>query len=308
MKPKVIRRARKINKIRFISGIVICSLVIVLTFVILILNLVDYFNYDTPESGINNLRMFTTIANIIAAAAAIMCLPFQVDGLRRDRYNLPPWVVILMYVGSVGVFLTFTIALTLISPFQGFVRTMFLKSNLFLHTINPILITLVFTLVISDTKIKFSYSFISIVPVVFYMIIYFFMVFVVKTWRDHYYTDTFIPWPVSLVLLFSLTFGISQLLRFLHNVTNKRVTRKIAKYYKESDDFNFKNANDAVAFLAKEESRYYHEGDDVYIPNDAIQLLADRYDLKKSETHQLYEVYLEKYLISIGKKATLPQE
>lgn len=40
-----------------------------------------------------------------------MCLPFQIDGLRRDRYKLPPWIV--MYVGAVGAFLTFFVAATL---------------------------------------------------------------------------------------------------------------------------------------------------------------------------------------------------
>lgn len=302
MKKKIIHRARHINKIRFISGIVICSLVIAMTFVIIALNLVDYFNYDTPESGLNNLRMFTTLSNIIAAIAALMCLPFQIDGLRRDKYNLPYWIVILMYVGAVGVFLTFSIALTLISSYQGFVKTMFLKSNLFLHTLNPLLITLFFTLVISDSRIKFSSSFFALIPLTVYMIVYFIMVFVTKTWRDHYHTDTVIPWPVSLVLLIAAGFGVSQFLRFLHNVTNKRVTDKIARYYKESTDFEFPSVEQAVVFLANVEAKFYHEGDDVYIPNNIIQLLAERYDCKKSEIHTLYEVYFQKYLLNIGKK------
>ena len=302
MNKKVIHHARSVNKIRFISGIVICSLVVALTFVILVLNLIDYYQYGTPESGVNNLRMFTTLSNIIAAVAALMCLPFQIDGLRRDKYNLPSWIVILMYVGAVGVFLTFSIALTLISSFQGFSKTMFEKSNLFLHTINPLLITLVFTLVISDSKIKFSRSFIPLIPIVLYMIVYFIMVFVEKSWRDHYYTNSFIPWPVSLVLLFGYAFGVSELLRFLHNVTNKRVRGKIERYYKESPDFEFKSVNDAVAFLAKAESKFYHEDDDVFIPHDTIHLLGERYGCKKSEIHLLYDVYLQKYLICIGKK------
>ena len=303
MKEKTIVNARKINKMRFISGISICSLVIILTFVVLALNLIDFYNYETPESGIHNLRMFTTISNIIAAFAASMCLPFQIDGLRRDRYNLPSWIVILLYVGAVGTFLTFFIALTVIAPVNGFSRTMFEKSNLFLHTINPLLIATLFVLIVSDARIKFSYSFISIIPVVTYMIIYFIMVFIAKVWRDHYNTNTIIPWPLTLLLLITISFGISQLLRMLHNLVNKRVVKSIERYYKESPDFAFDRVSDAIALLAEMESKFYYEGDDIYIPADIIQLLSERYKAKKVPADILYDIYLENYLINIGKKS-----
>ncbi len=298
---KPIVNARKINKMRFISGIIICSLVILVTFVSLTLNLANYYSEDGSGNGVSTLKMFTTISNIIAAFAASMCLPFQIDGLRKDRYRLPSWIVIVMYVGAVGVFLTFFVAMTLISMYQGFVKTMFLKSNLYMHTISPILITSLFVLVVSDTKIKFSYSFISVIPVVLYMILYFIMVFVLKVWKDHYYTDAFIPWPVSLLLIVSISFGICQLLRVLHNLTNKYVTRNIVRYYKLSDDFNFPKVSDAIAYLAKIESKYYHEGDDVYIPVDIIALLSSRYGADNVVPLDiLYDIYLENYLLNIG--------
>ena len=207
-----------------------------------------------------------------------------------------------MYVGAVGTFITFFVALTIISSYQGFVKAMFQKSNVFLHTINPLLIATLFVLVISDTKIKFSYSFISIIPVVIYMFIYFIMVFVTKVWRDHYQTNTFIPWPVSLLLLIGVSFGISQLLRFLHNLTNKHVNKSIERYYKESPDFEFPVIGSAVAHLAKIESRFYYEGDEIYIPTDIIGLLANRYQAEKIPVDIIYDVYLENYLINIGKK------
>ena len=300
MKEKPIINARKINKMRFISGIVICSLVIIVTSIAVTLSLIDYFNSNSPEAGVGTLKMFTTISNIIAAFSAAMCLPFQIDGLRRDRYNLPSWIVILMYVGAMGVFLTFFISITLISATQGFVKTMFTNAKLFMHTINPILITILFTLVISDSHIKFSYSFISVIPVATYMIVYFIMVFVAKVWRDHYYTDKFIPWPLTMLLIIAITFGACQLLRILHNLTNKHVNRSIEKYYKESPDFAFPKVSDAVAHLAKIESKFYYQGDDIYIPVDIIQLLSDRYGASKVPVDILYDIYLENYLINIG--------
>ena len=305
MKEKPIVNARKINKMRFISGIVICSLVIVLTFVAVALSLTDFFNTGSSEAGMGTLKMFTTLSNIVAAFSAAMCLPFQIDGLRRDRYRLPSWIVIVMYVGAVGVFLTFFTAITLISAYQGFVKTMFMRSHIFMHTINPILITILFVLVVSDTRIKFSYSFISIIPIVIYMILYFVMVFVVGAWKDHYKTNAFFPWPISLLLMASVSFGVCQLLRILHNLTNKHVSKSIEQYYKESPDFEFPKVSNAVAHLAKIESEFYYEGDDMYIPVDIIQLLSDRYKATGVvPVDILYDIYLENYLIHIGKKTT----
>ena len=93
MKEKPIVNARKINKMRFISGIVISSLVIAMTFVAISLDLVNYYHVESPDAGVGTFKMFTTISNIIAAFSAAMCLPFQIDGLRRDRYRLPSWRV-----------------------------------------------------------------------------------------------------------------------------------------------------------------------------------------------------------------------
>ena len=303
MKEKPIVNARKINKMRFISGIVICSLVIVMTFVAVALSLTDYFDSGSSEAGIGTLKMFTTISNIIAAFSAAMCLPFQIDGLRRDRYRLPSWIVIVMYVGAVGVSLTFFTAATLISAFQGFVDTMLTKSKLFMHTINPILIIVLFVLVVSDTHIKFSHSFISIAPVAIYMIIYFIMVFVVGAWKDHYKTNAFIPWPVPLLLMIVVSFGICQLTRILHNLTNKHISRSIERYYKESPDFNYPKVSNAIAHLAELESKFHHENDDVYIPVDIIQFISDRYGAKSIPVDILYDIYLENYLMCIGKKS-----
>ena len=306
MKEKTIVNARKINKMRFITGIVICSLVIVVTFVALAFSLTDFFNSGSSEAGIGTLKMFTTISNVIAAFSAAMCLPFQIDGLRRDRYRLPFWIVIVMYVGTVSVFLTFFTASTLVSAYQGFVLTMLSRSGLLMHTVTPILITVLFVLVISDTRIKFSYSFISIIPVVVYIIVYYIMVFVAKVWTDHYKTNAFFPWPISLLLMLTVTFGISQLIRILHNITNKHVTKNIVRYYKESPDFEFPIIGTAVSHLAKLESKYYHEGDDVYIPVDIIQLLSERYNASNLPVDILYDIYLENYLINIGKKSEEP--
>lgn len=296
MRDKPIVSIKKINKMRFISGIVICSLVVLVTLLALSLSLSDYFKSGSSEAGIGTLKMFTTISNIIAAFSAAMCLPFQIDGLRRGRYRLPSWIVVVMFVGTVGVFLTFVTALTLISAYQGFVKTMFMRSSLFMHTINPILIILLFVLVVSDTKITFKQSFLAMIPVVLYMILYFIMVFILKIWSDHYKTDAFFPYPVSIVLMLGAGFGSAQAVRVLHNLTNNYVTKHIERYYKESPDFAFPKVEDAIAHLAEYESKSYHEGDGISIPVDKIKMIYDRFSDVKYSLDDIYDLYLDDFL------------
>lgn len=302
-KSKNIINARKINKMRCIAGLAICALVIVLTSVAIILNVTNYYEEASAEAGTGTFRMFTTLSNIIAAIAASICIPFQIDGLRKDKYNLPFWIITVMYVGVVGVFITFFVALTIISALQGFSYAMFGHSNLFMHTINPIFITISFTLIISDHHIKFKEVFLSITPMLIYSLIYFIMVFVVKAWSDHYQTNSFIPWPVSFIIILSVAFGCAVLLRYLHNLTNKFVTKSIERYYKESDDFKFNTITDAIAHLAEIESKFYYEGDDIYIPVDIIALLSERYETSKLPLDIQYDIYLERYLLNIKKKS-----
>lgn len=302
MKKTTITNARTINKMRCIVGLVICSIVIILTIVSLTLNIINFYNDESPESGLGTLRMYTTLSNIIATLGASVCIPFQIDGLRKNKYKLPKWIVEVLLVGAVGVFLTFTIASTAISISQGFVNAMFEKSNLFMHTITPIAIILLFTVAISDAHIKFVPSLISIIPTFIYALLYFIMVFVAGVWRDHYHFQEFLPWPVTFLLMMIAAFLLSQILRILHNLTNKFVTKNIKRYYMESIDYEFEKITNAIMKLAEVESKYYQEGDDIYIPVDIIQILSERYKTASLPLDIQYDIYLESYLSNIHKK------
>lgn len=294
-----ITNARTINKIRCIFGLIICSIVIVLTVVSLTLNIINFYKDETPEAGIGTLRMYTSLSNILATLAASICIPFQIEGLRKNRFKLPSWVVEAMYIGTCGVFLTFIIALTMISPTSGFVYAMFERSNLFMHTLNPIFITILFTVAISDTRIKFSRTFFTIIPTFIYAVLYFILAFEAKVWRDHYHIQDIVPWPVAFIVIMAVAFGLSVLLRFLHNLTNKQVTKGIERYYKESPDYEFEKITFAISKLAKEESMYYSEGDNIYIPVDIIKLLSERYNATTLPLDIQYDIYLENYLSNI---------
>ena len=303
-----ITNARTINKMRCIIALIICSIVIILTVVSLILNIINFYQEDSPEAGIGTLRMYTTLSNILAALAASICVPFQIEGLRKNRFKLPVWVVEVMYVGTCGVFLTLVIALATIAPNAGFVYAMFERSNLFMHTLNPIFIILLFTVAISDAKIKFNRIFYSIIPTVIYGLLYFILAFVANVWRDHYHIQDIMPWPVAFIAILAAAFGLSFLLRFLHNLTNGHMKKGIERYYKESPDYKFEKITNAIAKLAKEESKYYSQGDEIYIPVDIIKLLSERYNTDTLPLDIQYDIYLENYLLNIHVKEPKTKE
>lgn len=294
-----IPNSRTINKMRCIVGLVICLIVIVLTLVSLTLNIINFYQDDTPEAGIGTLRMFTTLSNILATLAAAICVPFQIEGLRKNRFKLPVWVVDMMYIGTCGVTLTFVIALSMISPASGFVYAMFERSNLFMHTLNPIFIILLFTVAIADAKVKFSRTLFAIIPTFVYALIYFILAFVTNVWRDHYHIQDFMPWPVAFIAILAVSYGLAVLLRLLHNLSHKRVQKGIERYYKESPDYEFERISLAIAKLAKEESAYYSEGDEIFIPVDIIKLLSERYKASRLPLDIQYDIYLENYLLNI---------
>ena len=149
----------KINQMKCVAGIIMGSVMVILAFIALILNISNYFKIPDPEAGMGTFRMFTTLSNILVGGATLLSIPFQIDGLRKKNYYLPKWIVVIQYIGTAGVTLTFFIAITVISFAKGFTDTMFNRSNIFLHTINPICAMILFTFINCDHKIKFKESF-----------------------------------------------------------------------------------------------------------------------------------------------------
>ncbi len=301
-KEKAIVNARTINNMRCIVGLILSSIVIVLTIVSLTLNIINFYNEGTPEAGIGTLRMYTTLSNILATLAAATCLPFQIDGLRKNRYKLPKWVVEVMYIGAVGTFVTLVMVLTIVAPTTSYSYALLENSNIFMHTLNPIFITLLFIVAMSNVKIKFSHTFIAIIPTFIYALLYFILAVITDVWRDHYHIQDIMPWPIAFIILMAVAFLIALLLRFLHNNMSKYINKYIEKYYKESPDFAFENITAAIAKLAKDDSAFYSDGDDVTIPVDIIKMLSERYNTSTLPLDIQYDIYLENFLIGIHQR------
>ena len=290
--------AIEINKMRCIAGLVMCSTIAILNIVALLLNAANFFNDTVPEAGLGTLRMFTTLSNILVSIAAMLCIPFQIQGLRNNNYHLPNWIIDLMYIGTTTVALTFVCAISVISIAQGFVVAMFSKSNIFLHTINPILSIILFTFINCDHHIKYKKSSLTMIPIFIYALVYLIMAFIVGEekggWRDVYGFNAFIPWPIMFVIMMALSLGISLLLCFLHNKKHAKTKQALINYYMKSGDYDFDNIEKAINKLALE-NRAYYKGGYIEIPTKPISSLKQRYSSNLSD-EELYLIYLKSFM------------
>lgn len=293
-------KAIRINQQRCVVAIIFCSLMVALVFIGVVRNIFMQPDAFVKEVGSKTFRMFTVQSNMLVASMAMLCIPFEIDGIRKNNYHLPRWIVICMYVGVNCVTLTILIALTVLSPIGGYKLMMLQRSNLFLHTLCPIMAILLLLVVNTDHNIKFKHSFIAIAPVFIYGVIYVFMVFVVGEenggWRDHYHFAKIMPWYLMFIFMMLLTFGIANLLRVLHNRMHMKRRQEMIWSYQNSPRYDMPTIEGAIAALAREqrEAELDNRGD-INIPRRIIRMFEDKYHSGRN-IEELCIVYIKEYL------------
>lgn len=285
---------KKFGRMRCIIGLIGCIVVLIVVQIAYTINLSNAIGRTFENVGLRTLRMFTTLSNLLVTTTAALCIPYQIEGLRKNNYHLPNWIVTILYMGTTGVAITFVTALTAISIAQGFYSAMISETNIFLHTISPILSIILFTVVNDDHYIGFKRCFISLIPMMTYATVYLIEVFIKGTWTDHYQFDKYIPWPITFVLMLALSFGVSNLIRYLHNLTHKIRKQTYVNYYQNSPDIKSDTIEEAIVKLAKINKKDYLGGD-IEIPRRSIKMMKPAYVFDKTD-EELYKIYIDVFL------------
>jgi len=300
MEQKKLPDALRINRNRCILAIVVCSILCFLVFLAVTDQLLRDPDVLIKEVGWKAYHMFTVLSNILMAVAAAMCIPFAVDGMRYRNYHLPRWYVNLMYMGTTGVAITFLIALTVLAPAAGFYRVMLFSNNILFHLTCPILSILLFFFINSDHRIKWQSTFIAIIPVVLYALIYVLMVFIIGEeaggWRDHYQIyriAEYLPLPVILLILCLISFGIATVLRLVHNAIHKRRKADMERYYQQAEAFSYPDIETAIGALA-DLDRPYDMGGELTVPRRIMNIMERKYQSGLS-TKEMCIRYIEDY-------------
>lgn len=93
-------------------------------------------------SGVDCFCFFTIDSNILMAAAALLMIPYNIRAIKNGTEE-PGWTVIVSYIGTTAVTLTFLVVMLFLGPTQGYLK-MIEGGNLYMHIIGPVLAVLSF--------------------------------------------------------------------------------------------------------------------------------------------------------------------
>ena len=304
-----VKNALRVNRTRCILSVVCCTVICVCVF----LGIVDIMLGEPTELiqevGAKSFRMFTVLSNMLMAAAAAMCIPFAVDGLRYRNYHLPRWVVYLLYSAAVSVAITFAVAGTALSSFAGFHYIMIYREGKYLHTIVPIAAILLFLVINTDHTIPFRVTFLALLPMFLYAVNYVILAFVIGEegggWRDHYQFNTYVPWYLTAVAMFALAFGIAAGLRVVHNKMHRKRKADFESYFRNSEKSSYPTIEEAVTALA-ESDRARDKGGDITVPRRIVRIMEKKYK-SGIPLKELLSIYIKAYLKEETKEDTLDE-
>ena len=283
------------NRLQCLFALIGAAVVAVCVCVGVTMNLVTIFDENFDHMGIRTFCMFTVDSNILAGLTMLLCIPYTIDGLRTGYYHLPNWVVVLMHVSVTAVSLTFLVSLCILSPVKGFVL-IFTGSRFFLHGLCPVLSIVTFCCFIKSHLIRLRESFLALIPVFIYAMVYLVMVVFIGEerggWNDFYGFATRIPIWISLVAIMPLTYGIAALLRLGHDSCCKRQREKDAILCRVA--YHAADLGQVVENMARSHKKEL-KTENLVIPTQIIRHMIESTDAALDPTEGCRR-YLEAYL------------
>lgn len=270
------------------AGILIFALALSSIFVVI----------DTHNSAYEHpLHYFTVWSNILSAVASAFMVPYAVEGIKKKRFVLPRWVVLLQYAGANCVAITLVSALTIILPTQGAMAVS--GTNFWLHLITPALTIVLFQCVETGIRFKRPESLLTLIPYWVYMVVYLIEVVAIGKdnggWSDFYKAQAFWPMWISVLLMLTIGIVVSSVLFAVHNRQAKRNWKYIENWSKNLDPTQ-------LLIEAFGLGRYMGEkrtDGELAIPLDIFQVISGKYGVP---VEKLTKAYIKGALDAIGER------
>ena len=149
----------------------------------------------TPREKLpGNFRYFTVLSNLFCALTALILLLCEIFGA------MPAWAVILKYMGTVSVTVTFLTVLLFLWPSVGAIHGLWDGPELVMHLITPLLAILSFLLREQGNMSPWAIP-LGVLPVALYGWLYYNRVLVARTWEDMYGFNKNGRWKLSFILM-----------------------------------------------------------------------------------------------------------
>ena len=177
-------------------------------------------------TGMSPFRFYTVDSNILALIASLILIVYECLLLKGKIKEIPKYVYVIKYIGTVAVTLTFLVTLLYLAPAYGSkFLLLYQNSNLFFHLIVPVLSFISFVS-FEKTKLDFKYTFYGTSTMLIYGIFYGINVYIhqidgiVPTEYDWY---GFVRGGISsmyivYIVMFIFTYGISFVIYKLNKV------------------------------------------------------------------------------------------
>ena len=191
----------------------------ILIALITLIIVVSFFRKEgqwVPERGKFALRFFTTLSNMLCAAACLL------TALAINAGGIPEWIWMLKYIGTAAVTVTMLTVLFFLAPSfgKGALKVLLSGTDLFMHLITPLL-ALVSFCVFEKRGMTFCQSLWGMLPVVLYGPVYLYKILFAlpeKRWDDFYGFNKQGKWPIAFAGMVIGTFLICRGIMALQNV------------------------------------------------------------------------------------------
>ena len=279
------RTSRKVHLINLYKWRSIVALIACLITIFLSLNSVAYgiLTEVSIESVRKEFQWFTVDSNLLTTFAALMVLPYAVDGIKKKMLVYPKWILLVHYGATICTTLTMVFVLFFISWYDP--QLAFGDENIFLHIICPLAVLISFFMVESDYLIDRLDIFYGLSPFIIYSFVYLYFVVIAKSWEDHYMLNTFVPFYISFPLMYVLAYIIACLIRYIYNSLSKFREKKMkAIWDKDLDPVEIKIDIYSLGVHAG----LHQSKQDVSIPYGILEEVSDKFDIKIEELVQAY--------------------
>lgn len=173
----------------------------------------------------STFRYFTTDSNALAGAVSLLAAAFTFPVLIGKRERVPKSVLILKYVGTCAVGLTFFVVLLFLGMIFGH-ETQYDGTSLYMHGIIPMLAMVSWIAFDRGAHLRYRTFLFGLIPVVLYGILYIIQVFGRSVahggWLDFYAFNIGGKWQLSIMLVFAGAGILCFLLLFLHNCCDRQ--------------------------------------------------------------------------------------
>ena len=279
------------DRLRNVIALLLCIIIIVAVLVSQVQGILRAKSlYEHEESY---FRLFTTLSNIFALICNFIMLTYAIDGLRKKRFKLPKWAVLVYFSGTLCLLITMLVTLIFILPIRGAVAV---TGVLFWqHIFVPITTLLMFIFTCNERMLKLNEMTITTIPFFAYSILYGVMVKLVGPenggWYDEYKLFDRFNWYVVILFCALVGFVTAGILLLIHNVATqvryKNLINGMNRNLEGKDKESIENEVYELGIALQSRSDRF----DITIPIDELKLLAEKNDSFSLE--ELTDIYVK---------------